>query len=170
MQRVFWGIALSVLLAGSANAALLSRAGGQAYYDDDLNVTWIANANLAAGSIYDDGASTTDGRMTWASATSWIASLNVANHLGVSSWQLPEANVACTGFFCSSADMYHLFSNEGINDAAPSPLSNVGGASTGRTTLSRAPGSRTPSISTMSLVANRASSPRTRVSSPGPWR
>ena len=125
--RIAAALGAILLVSASANAALVSRAGGQAYYDNDLNVTWLANANLAAGSIYDDGGSTTDGRMTWASATAWIASLNTANYLGISSWQLPEANASCTGYFCSSADMYHLFASEGINDAAPSPLSNVGG-------------------------------------------
>ncbi len=125
--RIAAALAALSLMSASANAALLSRAGGQAYYDNDLNITWLANANLAAGSIYDDGASTTDGRMTWASATAWIASLNTANYLGINTWQLPEANAACTGYFCSSADMYHLFYSEGINSAAPAPLSNVGG-------------------------------------------
>lgn len=124
--RIAATLALS-LISVSANAALLSRAGGQAYYDTDLNVTWLANANLAAGSIYDDGASTTDGRMTWASAQSWIGSLNTANYLGVNNWQAPEANAACTGYACPSSDLYHLFYVEGINDAAPSPFANVGG-------------------------------------------
>jgi hypothetical protein len=125
--RIAAALTALFLISASANAALLSRAGGQAYYDTDLNVTWLANANLGAGSIYDDGASATDGRMTWASAQSWIGSLNTANYLGVNNWQTPEANAACTGYSCPSSDLYHLFYGEGINDAAPSPFSNVGG-------------------------------------------
>ena len=31
-----------------ANAALVSRLNGQAIYDTDLNITWLADANLAA--------------------------------------------------------------------------------------------------------------------------
>jgi len=66
-------------------AALLGRApatpGGndyQAYYDTDLNITWLADANYAKTSGYDP-----DGLMTWNEAQSWIPSLNASNHLGV---------------------------------------------------------------------------------------
>src|SRR3989344_3407437 len=48
----------------------------EAYYDTALNITWLANANAGAGSIYDNGTSTTDGRMTWANARAWAISLN----------------------------------------------------------------------------------------------
>lgn len=45
---------LALLAAGtSAQAALLSRAGGQAVYDTDLDLTWVADANLAQTSGYD---------------------------------------------------------------------------------------------------------------------
>lgn len=84
-----------LLMAGSANAALLSRAGGLAYYDTVLDLTWLADANAGAGSSYDDGGSTSDGRMSWYSAQAWIDSLNSANHLGVNNWRLPQ--VADTG-------------------------------------------------------------------------
>ncbi len=35
-----------------ANAALVSRAGGTMVYDTDLNITWLADANLAASQEY----------------------------------------------------------------------------------------------------------------------
>lgn len=86
-----------LLIAGSANAALISRASGQAYYDTVLNITWLANAGAADGSSFDDGFSTTDGLMTWSAAQSWIASLNTAAYLGVISWRLPQIlNTAMT--------------------------------------------------------------------------
>ncbi|WKZ11135.1 MAG: DUF1566 domain-containing protein [Gammaproteobacteria bacterium] len=89
MKRVFWGIALSVLLAGSANAALLSRAGGQAYYDDVLNITWLANANLADTNAFGVTGINANGTMTWAKANEWIAAMNTAAYLGISNWRLP---------------------------------------------------------------------------------
>lgn len=84
MKRMIWGITVSVLAAGSADAALLSRVGGQAYYDDVLDITWLADANYAMTSGYDS-----DGLMTWDEAQSWIGTLNTANYLGVNDWRLP---------------------------------------------------------------------------------
>jgi len=57
-----------------------------AYYDTTLNITWLADANAGAGSVFDNGASTTDGNMTWANATAWAAALNL---YGVTGWRLP---------------------------------------------------------------------------------
>jgi hypothetical protein len=39
MKKALTGILLFTLLAGTANAALLSRLSGQAYYDDVLDIT-----------------------------------------------------------------------------------------------------------------------------------
>jgi hypothetical protein len=109
----------------SAQAALLGRAaltpGGtdyQAYYDDVLNITWMADADYAKTSGYD-----ADGLMTWSASLGWIASLNSANHLGVSYWRLPTVidsgtpgcNVSYVGTDCgynmdvSTGEMTHLF-------------------------------------------------------------
>lgn len=123
MKRTLRGIFLLVLVCGSANAALISRLSGQAYYDDVLNITWLADANAGAGSPYDDGSITTDGRMTWTAAQAFIASLNAANYLGVSNWRLPTVtdtgtpgcNSAYTGTDCgynvdlTTGEMAHLF-------------------------------------------------------------
>jgi hypothetical protein len=80
---------LCLFFAAQAEAVLLSRKDGQAYYDTVLDITWLANANAAAGSVYDDGPNATDGRVTWASAQAFIASLNAQVHLGRSDWRLP---------------------------------------------------------------------------------
>jgi len=45
-------------LWGQAHALLLSRLGGAAVYDDDLDVTWLADANAGAGSSFVNGFST----------------------------------------------------------------------------------------------------------------
>lgn len=108
MQRKFFGTFLLVLACGSANAALVSRAGGLAYYDTATDLTWVADANLAQTSGYD-----ADGLMTWSAAVAWTASLNAQNaglgYLGVTNWRLPTVTdtgapgcvaVAYTGTDC----------------------------------------------------------------------
>lgn len=72
-------------LAGAAQAALIDRGNGM-IYDSTLNITWLKNWNQAAGSSFDNGSSTSDGRMTWASANAWAEGLNFG---GFSDWRLP---------------------------------------------------------------------------------
>lgn len=84
MHQLIVGTVLWLLVAGSANAALISRVSGQAYYDDVLDITWVADANLARTTGYDG-----DGAMAWADSQAWIASLNTAAYLGATDWRLP---------------------------------------------------------------------------------
>jgi hypothetical protein len=84
MQRLISGLLLLLVVSSSAHAALLSRAGGQAFYDTELDVTWVADANLARTTGYDF-----DGALTWAGSQAWIASLNSSVYLGTSDWRLP---------------------------------------------------------------------------------
>lgn len=122
-----------VLLAmgTSTQAALLSRAGGQAYYDDVSNITWIADANLAGTSGYDN-----DGYMNWDKVQKWIGTLNSANYLGVNDWRLPltaQPDASCSvqdsfgsyGYGCTGSEMGRLYHVDGISSSAPGPLSNV---------------------------------------------
>lgn len=94
MQRTFSGMILLLLAFSTANAALLSRASGQAYYDDVLDITWLANANLAnlANADSNDFGVTginANGTMSWAKANEWIGAMNTANWLGTNDWRLP---------------------------------------------------------------------------------
>jgi hypothetical protein len=81
--------------AGTAEAALQARdlngdTVTDAYYDTVLNITWLANANAGAGSSYDDGVSTTDGRMTWQNAVNWATGLSYTVGSTVyDDWRLP---------------------------------------------------------------------------------
>jgi hypothetical protein len=83
------------LIAGGANAALYSRAGGTMVYDDVLKITWLADWNYAATSGYasaNAGGSGTnqiqsDGRMGWDAARTWSANLVVDGYGG---WRLPS--------------------------------------------------------------------------------
>jgi hypothetical protein len=107
-----------LLLVGTAQAALLSRLGGESVYDTVRNITWLADANAGAGSIYDTGSSATDGRMNWANANAWAASLTFGGH---SDWRLPttwEPDPTCSGrpdsdgLGCRLSEMGHLFYTE----------------------------------------------------------
>jgi hypothetical protein len=84
-------VALGLACAGGADAALVDRGNGL-IYDTVLDVTWLQNANAAAGSSFDDGELTTDGIMTWASAMSWVDGLTYADSTGTvySDWRLPQ--------------------------------------------------------------------------------
>jgi hypothetical protein len=146
-----WGILGLCLLSFSANAALLSRLSGQAYYDDVLNITWLADANYAQTSGYDG-----NGLMSWSEALGFIAFLNTNSHLGSSSWRLPTftdtgspgcpGGLAYSGTDCgynvdlATGEMAHLFyatlGNSGYYDTSgvatgcspgsPQCLTNVG--------------------------------------------
>jgi len=109
----FFAIVLSV--SSVANAALVSRLGGQAVYDPDLDITWLADANYAQTSGYD-----ADGLMTWSEAMTWAGNLSYG---GYSDWRLPNTLVpdsncvfpsgaVSTGYNCTGSEMGHLFYNE----------------------------------------------------------
>lgn len=98
---------------GAGRAPVLN---GQAVYDTELGITWLADANAAAGSPFDDGDSSTDGRMTWANAKAWADSLTVG---GVTEWRLPafvHPDPTCSnyppsssGSSCSGSELGHLY-------------------------------------------------------------
>jgi hypothetical protein len=135
MKRMISGIIASLLIAGSAHAALLSRAGGQAYFDSGLDITWLADANYAQTMLYDN-----DGWLTWHEAQSWIDSLNAeadgVGHLGVNDWRLPntvQPDASCSQQFfgqssgggCSGSEMGHLYYVDGIESLTPGPFTRV---------------------------------------------
>ncbi|MBI5659432.1 MAG: DUF1566 domain-containing protein [Nitrosomonadales bacterium] len=136
---LFLALALGAGLfsANGANAALVSVLNGDAVYDTDLNVTWLANTNLAASNTF--GVSgvgiTWDGRMTWNTAQSWIGAMNTANYLGFNDWRLPttlQPDASCSdqwfgissGYGCTGSEMGHLFYNELGGVAGSSVLSS----------------------------------------------
>ena len=94
-HSVAGAIALA-LLSSTAQATLVDRGNGF-IYDTALNVTWLQNTNLAAGSSYDDGDNHADGLMSFSSASAWVSSLIVG---GVSGWRLPKATIASDDGSC----------------------------------------------------------------------
>ncbi|MHB1083301.1 MAG: PEP-CTERM sorting domain-containing protein [Thiobacillus sp.] len=116
------------LVSGAAHAALEGRdldgdlATFEAYYDTDLDITWLADANYAKTSGYD-----TDGLMTWAAADTWAAQLSFTDGVNVyDDWRLPTitdtgtsgCNYANSGTDCgynvdpASSEMAHLYFTE----------------------------------------------------------
>lgn len=74
---------ISLCMAESADAILASRLNGQAYYDTEHDLTWLADANYVETSGY----VVTKGELTWSEANTWIDGL-VIN--GVDGWRLPK--------------------------------------------------------------------------------
>ena len=86
----------------SSQAALLGRdldgntATIEAVYDDVLDITWLANANLAASNRFGIGGISANGEMNWSTAINWIAAMNHSDsgegYLGFNDWRLPYQN------------------------------------------------------------------------------
>lgn len=142
-----WSLgALLFLWSVTSNAALFSRVGGQAYYDTVLDITWLADANLAATNTFGIFSGINpDGSMSWAKANEWIAAMNFTSHLGVNDWRLPNivdtgtpgCDLAYTGTDCghnvdlSTSEMAHLYystlGNVGYYDTSGSTTGCAGG-------------------------------------------
>jgi len=125
MKIRLWGAvsacAFMLCLFTNANAALVSRLGGQAVYDTDLDITWLADTNLAVSNTFGVANINVTGTMIWTVAQSWVAGMNAANYLGFSNWRLPTTLVpdpGCSmqqiaeGINCTGSEMGHLFYNE----------------------------------------------------------
>ena len=97
--------ALSLMLAGGAEAALVERLGGKAIYDDVADLTWLQDANYAQTSGYD-----ADGRMRWTQANAWARSLNID---GVTGWRLPGGPMLGSpgSYNQTASEMGNLFYN-----------------------------------------------------------
>jgi hypothetical protein len=87
--------------------------GGQTIYDPVANVTWPANANLAASNTFGIPTCTSAtapavcvsraGAMTLASALQFIADMNATAYLGQTNWELPPIDRSCNGYNCNAA-------------------------------------------------------------------
>jgi len=88
---------LIIAITSSAYATLFDRGNGL-IYDDDLNITWLQNANYAGVT------------MSWDEANTWAGNLIFQ---GYEDWRLPEFD--CTDSTCSDGEMGHLYDMEGIS-------------------------------------------------------
>ena len=113
MKQVVCG-ACAVLLAAGAQAALQDRdLNGDtvvdAFYDTDLDITWLRDANV-------------NGPMNWATAVSWADNFSFG---GYSDWRLPVSD-ECEDFNCTGSEMGHLWYLE-LGNPAGGPMANTGG-------------------------------------------
>lgn len=123
----------------SANAELIqiSIGGGinNAVYDNVLDVTWLADANLAANNSF--GLSSVNGSMDWATANALIAAMNNTSggtgYLGVNTWRLPQV-IAVNNISFNDTFTYDGSSDRGYNLSAHiSTTYNPNGQSAGFT-------------------------------------
>lgn len=94
---------------------------GQTVYDPMSQVTWLADANLAAKQTFGVTGITADGSMDHNTAVSWIAAMNKADggrgYLGHTQWRLPDtgpSDPSCsqggtTGLGCTGSQMGALY-------------------------------------------------------------
>lgn len=113
--------------------------GHEAVYDTVLDITWLADANLAASNNF--GITTNpDGSMNWIEAEAFIAAMNVSGglgYLGVNTWRQTTAS-GCDGNGCGdvphdTADElgYHYHQNFGATTGNPM----ISGANTANAAL-----------------------------------
>lgn len=101
----------TVFVSGAAQAALIDRGGGL-IYDTDLNVTWLANADVA-------------GFVNWSTANAWAANLSYydsVRNVTYDDWRLPttlQSDPSCSiqsvpdyGSNCTGSELGHLFYSE----------------------------------------------------------
>ncbi len=87
---------LLILISFSSSAALVGRdidgdsSTYEAFYDDILDITWLADANLASSNNFGVGGIGANGAMNWNEAMNWVAGMNSQNYLGFDAWRLPS--------------------------------------------------------------------------------
>src|SRR6516225_3933157 len=93
-----WILILGASLQDAAHGAALTLAtDALTVYDSANNVTWLADANLAASSRFGlpvcspsvQPCVNPTGSMNYQSALAWVAAMNAANYLGHNNWLLP---------------------------------------------------------------------------------
>jgi Protein of unknown function (DUF1566)/PEP-CTERM motif len=98
LKRALLLACAALAVAGSAQAALQDRdldgdTVVDAFYDTDLDITWLRDANVNGGPL------------DWATAVSWADGFSLA---GYTDWRLPTSDT-CEGFGCTSSEMGHLY-------------------------------------------------------------
>src|SRR5579862_3953396 len=109
-----------VLSFTAADAALVAGNDGATVYDTANDLTWLADANLAATKSFGVRDINPDGSMGWTTAQEWIAAMNATNYLGSNKWSLPSTRMpdagcsqnpksAAFGYGCIGSQMGKLY-------------------------------------------------------------
>lgn len=105
LKHTAWALTLAAMTCcGAAQAALFDRGGGM-IYDDDRNITWLADWNYAKTSGFDE-----DGGMDQPTALLWAAGLEYG---GYTDWRLPTAlnpdgSGPCFRWNCTGSELGHF--------------------------------------------------------------
>ena len=109
----------------------------EAYYDTVLDMTWLADANLAASNTFGVSGIGSDGSMSQYSANSWIMQVNASNsgrgYFGYSDWRLPTLTPLNGISFNTSYFSYDGSTDTGVQVGAPVSVNNPNGQSEGFT-------------------------------------
>jgi hypothetical protein len=125
-RRNKWNVSIShvlgillIFVSVSVNASLVSRLGGQAYYDDELDITWVTDANI-------------NDRDTWDNQMAWAAGLEID---GVTGWRLASMDVNGDGVIlncfeegpsiCNDNELSYMYTYNHVTAEAPGPFSNL---------------------------------------------
>ncbi len=100
-----------LFLHGGASHAMLVNRGGGMIYDDVLDITWLSNANLGTGSVYDTLDGNADGLIFGARAILWASELVYG---GFDDWRLPNATYTTTSgqqcyYNCTDSELGYMF-------------------------------------------------------------
>ena len=109
LKKILTLVGLSVLTL-AANADLYDRGNGL-IYDDELDITWLQDANYAATQYAATGGleGDADGRMTWTDANEWADNLSYG---GYDDWRLPTAGNAPVKLYnVTTGELGHMFYN-----------------------------------------------------------
>lgn len=122
MKKITISFALYAIVgsSGGAQAALMDRGGGL-LYDSDLNVTWLQDANYAAGSTYDGIDGAFDGRMRWVNAIAWAENLSYydsVRNVTYDDWRMPTSGPV-NGISLNYSGSYDGSTDYGHNISAP---------------------------------------------------
>ena len=106
----------AALVAGMAQAALQDRdldgdTVTDAFYDTDLDITWLRNANVL------------NAKESWDTVVAWADGFSFA---GYDDWRLPTADPACgIAYNCTGSEMGHLWYVD-LGNTAGVPITNTG--------------------------------------------
>jgi PEP-CTERM motif len=120
--------AVMVLFTASASAALQGRnldanpATFEAYYDTVLNITWLADADIA-----NTRGEANAGRKTWSAASAYVAALDVN---GITGWRLPkvlprDGSTVYNGVFTNNGTSDRGYANTGVGWGTTSELGHM---------------------------------------------
>lgn len=124
---VFACILASVSLCDAALVGRLPATPGgndyQAYYDTELDITWLADANLAESNTFgvgpiNDNSFFNPGAMWFVTAGEYVTAANATEYLGFSSWRLPKV-APIDGVSFDYIPMNDGSSDRGYNVGAP---------------------------------------------------